>query len=176
LLSKEELVIFSDFSFTIYNMEIIHSMSTPICFDCGPFNQLGISGEKCCPIPANFPSPLDTSCCQYQYKKPGLIVCYKKTKYNTPYHVSGAQGPAKFRLMPHNYTGQKLRQTRIQRGRWNHGLSNTKLFPVISECRDTSGNLTSTIQSKNIFTNTDYKMPKHELMSYLARNSKYLHR
>ena len=141
---------FSDFSFTIYNMEIIHSMSTPTCFDCGPFNQLGISGEKCCPIPANFPSPLDTSCCQYQYKKPGLIVCYKKTKYNTPYHVSGAQGPAKFRLMPHNYTGQKLRQTRIQRGRWNHGLSNTKLFPVISECRDTSGNLISTIQSKNI--------------------------
>ena len=75
-----------------------------------------------------------------------------------------------------NYTGQKLRQTRNQRGRWNHRLSNTKLFPIISECRDTSGNLTSVIQSKNLFINTDYKMPKHKLMSYLARNAKYLHR
>ena len=53
----------------------------PDCYDCGAFNIQGLSGEKCCPAPANFPPPLDTSCCQYQYKKPGLIVCYKKTKY-----------------------------------------------------------------------------------------------
>jgi hypothetical protein len=146
------------------------------CYDCGVYNVLGVSAENCCPRPANAPTPLPTDCCPYQYKKRGLIVCYKKTKYNTPYHVSGAQGPAKFRKMPGNYTGRQLRHTRIQRGRWNHSLSNTKLFPIISECRDTNGNLTSVQQSKNIYTNTDYKMPKHELMSYLMRNRKYLHR
>ena len=52
----------------------------PDCYDCGAFNIQGVSAEKCCPLPANVPAPLDTSCCQYQYKKPGLIVCYKKTK------------------------------------------------------------------------------------------------
>jgi len=152
----------------------------PNCYDCGAFNIQGISGEKCCPVPANFPSPLDTSCCQYQYKKPGLIVCYKKTKYNTPYHVSGAQGPAKFRLFSQNknYTGinKVLKTTRIQRGRWYHGLGNRKLHPLISEERDANGRVISSTCSKNLFANTDYQMPKRELMAYLARNSKYLHR
>ena len=155
------------------------SQQQPTCFDCGPFNVLGVSGEKCCPLPVNYPSPVpDTSCCQYQYKKPGLIYCYKKTKYNTPYFVSGPQGPAKFRLMPSNYIGvnKKQKQTRIQQGRWYHGLRNRKLHPLISQGKDRhTGKIISTC-AKNLFANTDYNMPKHELMSYLVRNRKYLNR
>ena len=80
--------------------------------------------------------------------------------------------------MPSNYVGVKKsdKQQRVQQGRWYHGLKNSKLHPLISQGKDASGNVISTTCAKNLFANTDYNMPKHELMSYLVRNRKYLNR
>ena len=84
---------------------------------------------------------------------------------NTPYFVSGPQGPAKFRLMPSNYVGVKKsdKQQRVQQGRWYHGLRNRKLHPLISQGKDRhTGKIISTC-AKNLFANTDYNMPKQIL-------------
>jgi hypothetical protein len=124
-----------------------------------------------CPLPVGCEPPTADSCCPLQYERKGLVICYRKTKFNTA-----------FSFKPGNCCkgwgrrGNLVPQTRIQGGRWNHSLSNTKLYPVISQSRDANGNITSIKQSKNLFRNTDYKMSKNELMSYLSRNRKYLNR
>ena len=121
--------------------------------------------SSCCPLPVGSPSPTADSCCPLKYERPGKVICYRKTKFNTA-----------FSFKPGNCCkgwgrrGNLVPQTRIQGGRWNHSSSNTKLYPVISQGRDASGNITSIKQSKNLFRNTDYKMSKNELMSYLSRN------
>jgi hypothetical protein len=81
---------------------------------------------------------------------------------------------------------------RTQGGRWNTGLSNTKLHPVISKTREpdrciktstgcqlikpSNNTLLVKKQSGNIFKSTTNNMSKKQLFSYLTRNRGYLHR
>ena len=160
------------------------------CFDCGPNNLLDISANQCCPRPINDKTDeemWDVPCCPYIYEKPGTIKCFKKTKYNTPYIVAGPNGPAKYKNMPNNtfitlrngtgsIWGKQIPRTRIQRGRWNHSYTNTKLHPPIGIVSDNSGNPIGYKQANNLFKNTDYKMTKKERFAYLSKNRQYLKR
>ena len=83
--------------------------------------------------------------------------CSGNKKWNVPF-----QGKGK-RLANH-------------RGRWNWGFSNTKLYPVNSIEKDANGNTVKIKQSKNIFRQTSYAMPKAELYKYLSTNRNYWRR
>lgn len=127
----------------------------------------------CCPLPATCQPPIPSASCQLQYENPSLVICYKPTLYNTNFYP-GSQSQARGFL---NYTGGLFKVNgvgmlfpRNQNGRFNHTKSNTKLFPIISQCRGPEGELLAQKQASNLFINTDYNMPKKELMSYLARN------
>ena len=68
-----------------------------------------------------------------------------------------------------------LMQRRFPFGRWNNTSTNFKLFPVITQCTDISGNVTRK-QATNLFRNTTYQMSKKELYRYLTTNRAYLYR
>ena len=134
------------------------------CFDCGSDNLQKINDSSCCPLPVTAAPPLIGSCCQLQYAQKGQIIVHNnKTKFNTQYSVTGASTS----LIPN---------TRIQRGRWNHSYTNTKLHPVIGILTDNSGNRIRYKQAKNIFKNTDYSMTKKERYAYFAKHGRNLKR
>ena len=108
-----------------------------------------------------------------------------KTKYNTFYTVAGPNGPAKYKNMSSNTFlmlrnglgqdwGRQIPRTRIQRGRWNHSYSNTKLHPAIGILADNAGNPIGYKQANNLFMNTDYKMTKTERLTYFSKNRHHL--
>lgn len=89
-----------------------------------------------------------------------VIDCSGNSKWNTDFYYPN--GPNSY---PINHNG-----------RWNWGLSNTKLFPINSREYDTSGNVIKTKQTGNVYKNTSYSMSKKELYTYLSTNRHYLHR
>ena len=123
---------------------------------------------------------IDTSCCPLQYSSQNSIICYKKNKFNQPFYVKGPNGPVKWRYktFPQFFNNgfAILPSTRNQNGRWNHSLQNTKLFAPNGVRLNSNGDVIGYTQTKNLFKNTDYKMNKRELFSYLSRNRKYLNR
>ena len=127
-------------------------------------------------------------CCPLIYKSPGVIECYKKTKYNTPYTVSGPGGPAKYRNLSSNQKNIMLKNadgsnwgtqrplTRIQRGRWNFSLGNTKLNPVIGIIGDNNGNPIGYKNAQTLYKNTRLNLTKKQQYSYFARVGQYFNR
>lgn len=127
-------------------------------------------------------------CCPLIYKSPGVIECYKKTKYNTPYTVSGPGGPAKYRNLSSNQKNIMLKNadgsnwgtqrplTRIQRGRWNFSLGNTKLNPVIGIIGDNNGNPIGYKKAQTLYKNTRLNLTKKQQYSYFARVGQYFNR
>ena len=160
------------------------------CFDCGPNNKLDVEVSKCCPRPIGSKTSeemLNVKCCPFIYESDNVVKCFKKTKYNTPFFVTGPEGPAKYKNMSNdssmilrnsfgNIWGRKKPKSRIQRGRWNHSKTNTKLHPVNGILSDNNGNPIGYKQSKNIFKNTDYKMTKKERFAYFSKNRQSLNR
>lgn len=175
--------------------------------DCSP-DALSCDSD-CCPLPyICWTGPLNEqdkacACCRNKYNKHGHIICRHPTIYTTPYYVyrpnkcCAWQGYSQRELLtffPNTNTAKVTtnRFPRVQGGRWNHSTTNTKLYPIISECKAgatcvnpsspntcrllQATNQSTFIQSGKLFKNTDYQMPKKQLMSYLARNRKYLHR
>ena len=131
--------------------------------DCGPYVSNPNDCSACCPIPLNCNDPCPT--CTTKYISPITISCRHRSIYNTPYIIKNNKNPQ----------GRLLPTQRVQGGRWNQTLTNTKLFPVISICRDESGAVLYTKQSETIYNNS-YKMSQKELISYLSRNRKFLNR
>lgn len=127
-------------------------------------------------------------CCPFIYKSPGVIECFKKTKYNTPYTVSGPGGPAKYKNLSSNQKNIILKNadgsnwgtqrplTRIQRGRWNFSLGNTKLNPVIGIIGDNNGNPIGYRNAKTLYKNTRLNLTKKQQYSYFARFGQYFNR
>lgn len=89
-----------------------------------------------------------------------VIDCSGNSKWNT--NFTYPNGP---NFYPTNHNG-----------RWNWGLSNTKLFPINSREYDTNGNVIKTKQTGNVYKNTSYTMSKKELYTYLSTNRHYLYR
>ena len=87
-----------------------------------------------------------------------VIDCSGNSKWNTNFYYPSGQYPTN-----HN-------------GRWNWGLSNTKLFPINSREYDTNGNVIKIKQTGNVYKNTSYAMSKKELYTYLSTNRHYFHR
>lgn len=133
--------------------------------------------------------PNDASGCHCYYinKRYGVIGLNTKTLYNTTYYAMDenncCNGYAKAKdSFPKGYPTN-------QNGRWNWGLSNTKMYPYNglfvknripvcpkqTSCYPDNYNVTGGKQSGNIFPNT-YKMSKKKLYSYLLRNRNYLNR
>ena len=127
-------------------------------------------------------------CCPLIYKSPGVIECFKKTKYNTSFAVSGPDGPAKYRNLSNNKKNIILKNadgsnwgtqrplTRIQRGRWNFSLSNTKLNPVIGIIGDNNGNPIGYRNARTLYKNTRLNLTKKQQYSYFARVGQYFNR
>lgn len=70
---------------------------------------------------------------------------------------------------------------RIQRGRWNYNLTNTKMYPVtsIDAIVDSNGKTVgykTAKQSGNLFKNTHHNMSKKKLFAYLSKHRIYLKR
>lgn len=64
---------------------------------------------------------------------------------------------------------------RVQNGRWNTSLTNTKMHPVnsIEAITDSSNNTIgykTASQSGNIFRNTHHNMSKKKMLSYFSKN------
>ena len=134
--------------------------------------------------------PNDASGCHCYYinKNKGVIVVDTKTPYNTTYYAMNknncCNGFAKAKdSFPTGYPTN-------QNGRWNWGLSNTKMHPfrgllvknrlpncpmLGTECYPGDYNVIGVKQSRNIFPNT-YKMSQKKLFSYLLRNRNNLNR
>ena len=186
-------------------------MSTdPNCdFDATSCNSL------CCPLPyVCWDGPAEEQAkacgpCRQIYSKTGSILCRYPTAYSKIYYkyrinkcvsVSGYSDKKLLQFFP-SMKAAKATVTergggvgswpRSQGNRWNHSGTNTKLYPIISECKAPSRctnpkkpncklipatNASTFIQAGNIFRNTDYKMSRGELISYLTRNRKYLNR
>ena len=174
--------------------------------DCSP--DASSCNSTCCRLPyicwtAEEEKKKACSCCPTKYNKQGNVLCRNPSIYNTPYYVyrpnkycawRGYSQRELLRFFPNETAARATTngQARVQGGRWNHSTTNTKLYPIISECKagtrcvnpsspntcrlQPATNQSTLIQSGKLFKNTDYEMPKKELMSYLARNRKYLHR
>jgi hypothetical protein len=141
----------------------------------------------CCPRPLIcLGSPLACQKCYWQFMGFKSLRCLRPTPYTTPYKVR--QGPCQG--WNRQIDGKQLASfQRVQGGRWNHSLTNTKLHPIISECKSGSicekspscrllpaENRITFKQAGNIYRNTAYEMPKAELKAYLANNRAYLWR
>jgi len=131
-----------------------------------PIGMIGPSGCECTVDPSN-----------------GVVVISKKNPYNTTYFVPRGSGncctgfAARSPRFPHN-----------QRGRWNNTLTNTKLYPIISECKaDPScvgcvsvnpapNAVRSVVQAGNLFRNTAARMSQRQIISMLTRNRHYINR
>ena len=94
-----------------------------------------------------------------------IIDCSGNAKWNTNFYNRKRLFPNGAKFYPTNHNG-----------RWNWGLSNTKLFPINSYEYDANGNIIKIKQAKNVFNNTSYIMNKHELYNYLSKNRAYLYR
>ena len=167
---------------------------TPNASECHP---------TCCPLPVKcWDSSKACVSCRTKYDNVGNIICKYATKYTTEYmryrpnKCCAWKGYSQKQLLTFFPNKKAAKVTtngyhHTQGGRWNHSTTNTKLYPIISECKAGAAcvnpggpncrlmpatNQSTFIQSGNIFKNTDYQMPKQQLISYLARNRKYLHR
>jgi hypothetical protein len=123
----------------------------------------------------------------------GIINVYGETPYNEVW-----TGPSKGENCCSGYTRSRKPFPQSMRGRWNWGLTNTKMYPIISECKvnprcppcpqGSAGTVFQTfipkssanrvayrVHSGNLFPNTA-PMTKKQLFSYLSRNRKYLNR
>lgn len=144
---------------------------------------------RCCPKPVICQKEPQEACkdCFRQYTGRNTIVCTRPTLYDTPYMVKQSCCKGWNRQTDGRVSRSFLR---VQDGRWNHTLTNTKLYPIIGECRSgavcrrnslgckllPAENRPSFKQSGNIFKNTSYEMSKSELLAYMARNRAYLYR
>ena len=174
--------------------------------DCTP--NAPVCKADCCPLPyicwAGPSGEQHKACasCRTLYDKMGNKICRYPTRYSTEYMLyrpnkcctwQGYSQGALLTFFPSKKAAKATTKgfTRVQGSRWNHSTTNTKLYPIISECKTgaqcmnpnspncrliPATNQSSFIQSGNLFKNTDYQMPKSQLISYLARNRKYLHR
>ena len=177
-------------------------MSTPDC----TYNAKTCDCRCCplpaaCNQPPPYANPNACAACRQVYTKTGALQCRYQTKYTKPYRLYRLNGCvtisnySKAGLLNFFPSIAKAEETthypRMQGGRWNHSTTNTKLFPIIYHCKQggvcskpntpdcasvPATNHSTFIQSGKLFKNTDYQMPKHELVSYLARNRKYLNR
>ena len=174
--------------------------------DCSP--NASTCNSKCCPLPhicwTGPPGERMKACasCRTLYDKLGNKICRFPTRYTKEYMLYRPnkcctwQGYSQGELLtffPSKKAAKATTNTfaRVQGSRWNHSTTNTKLYPIIYECKTgakcmnpkgpncylrKATNQSTFIQSGNLFKNTDYQMPKSQLISYLARNRKYLHR
>tara|TARA_Y100000389_G_C17449418_1_gene513720 strand:+ start:354 stop:1997 length:1644 start_codon:yes stop_codon:yes gene_type:complete len=129
-------------------------------------------------------------CCVEEEISKSVVVCKVPNVYNKVYN----QTPRPFANVCNGYPVFKnetetnewfaSREPRIQRGRWNNTITNTKQYPIISRgfvygsWRDLTDKeedkaykfTVPTKQSKNLFKNTSYNMSRRELIAYLSRN------
>ncbi len=167
--------------------------SRPLAQNAGP------TGAAPCPVPAGSVGALGpTGACRCTIDaSAGVIDVYAETPYNSVW-----TGPADGENCCSGYTKSRKPFPRSMRGRWNWGLTNTKMYPIISECKvnprpwprcrscpqGSSGTVFQTfipkssanrvayrVHSGNLFPNTA-PMTKKQLFSYLSRNRKYLNR
>ena len=171
------------------NASTCNSTCCPLPYIChtGPYEER----EKAC------------ASCRTLYDKLGNKICRYPTRYNASYSLyypnkcctwQGYSPGELLTFFPNKKAAAatiKKSFKRVQGSRWNHSTTNTKLYPIIYKCKTgdicmnpkgpnchlrKATNRSTFIQSGNLFKNTDYRMPKSRLISYLARNRKYLHR
>ena len=129
-------------------------------------------------------------CCNEEKISDTVTICKTPNIYNRIYNqiprasATFCRGFPIFKNKENEAKWYSEREPRVQRGRWNTSITNTKLFPIISRGfeygskSDLSNNIQDrsfdntipTKQSKNLFKNTTYNMSKRELISYLSRN------
>jgi len=145
-----------------------------------------------CPARQGFlPNDASGCHCYYVNEKKGVVDVSAATPYNTTSYAMDNNNCCNGYAKPKPMFSKGYPTN--QNGRWNWGLTNTKMYPpnglivrnripvcpkkVTDPCYPTniSYNVTGVKQSNNIFPNT-HRMSKNKLFAYLSRNRHYLNR
>jgi len=134
-----------------------------------------------CPTPIGLIGPSGCNCTIDTTK--GIVVVDKQTLYNTTYRVPPGDGNCCT-----GFTKGRDSFPRNMRGRWNNTNTNTKMYPIIYECKTdpfcdgcdlvnpAPNRVRTTVRSGNLFSNTAARMSQRKMYSFLVRNRHMINR